>query len=225
MTGYYSYITGERLLLMSRTRMSPATRARLEGKRVYAPLVAKTHRVTVDIKTGARTVETTDHIELMRPRPKAIAKKPKKAPEYEGPEREEGAIVKAEIAAMVARVSEMTFPWLATLTEKFIADVTRLQAVFCEVYNEIEPDAKSPLTISRLKTRDRSKPIAWARSVCVLLCRQILGGSEPNIARLFGYADHTSARHSIDNAPRYMRAEPVLAEVHARVLARYEAQQ
>jgi len=225
MTGYYSYITGERLLLMSRTRMPPATRARLEGKRIYSPLVAKTHRVTVDIKTGARTVETTDHIELMRPRPKAIAKPPKKAPEYEGPDQEEGAIVKAEIAAMVARVSEMTFPWLATLTEKFIADVTRLQAVFCDVYNEIQSDAAAPLTISRLKKRDRTKTVAWARSVCVLLCRQILGGSEPNIARLFGYADHTSARHSIDSAPRYMRAEPVLAEVHARVLARYEAQQ
>ena len=225
MTGYYSYITGERLLLLSRTRMSPATRARLEGRRIYAPMVAKTHRVTVDIKTGARTVETTDHIELMRPRPKASAKPPKKAPEYEGPDQEEGAIVKAEIAAMVARVSEMTFPWLATLTEKFIADVTRLQAVFCEVYNEIQPDAKAPLTISRLKKRDRTKTVAWARSVCVLLCRQILGGSEPNIARLFGYADHTSARHAFDNAPRYMLAVPVLAEVHARVLARYEAQQ
>lgn len=225
MTGYYSYITGERLLLLSRTRMSPATRARLEGRRIYAPMVAKTHRVTVDIKTGARTVETTDHIELMRPRPKASAKPPKKAPEYEGPDQEEGAIVKAEIAAMVARVSEMTFPWLATLTEKFIADVTRLQAVFCDVYNEIQSDAAAPLTISRLKKRDRTKTVAWARSVCVLLCRQILGGSEPNIARLFGYADHTSARHSIDSAPRYMRAEPVLAEVHARVLARYEAQQ
>lgn len=225
MTGHYSYITGQRAALLARTRMSPATRARLEGRRVYAPLVAKTHRVTVDIKTGARTVETTDHIELMRPRPKAVAKKPKKAFEYEGPDQEEGAIVKAEIAAMVVRMSELKFPWLATLTEKFIADVTRLQAVFCEVYNEIEPDAKASLTISRLKKRDRTKTVAWARSVCVLLCRQILGGSEPNIARLFGYADHTSARHAFDNAPRYMIAVPVLAEVHARVLARYEAQQ
>lgn len=225
MTGHYSYITGERLLLLSRTRMSPATRARLEGKRVYAPLVAKTHRVTVDIKTGARTVETTDHIELMRPRPKAVAKKPKKAFEYEGPDQEEGAIVKMEIAALVARKAELVRPWVCTLTEHFIRDVTRLQTVFCEVYNEIQPDAKTPLTISRLKKRDRSKPLAWARSVCVLLCRKVHGGSEPNIARLFGYGDHTSVRHAFDSAPRYMRNDPVLAEVHARVLARYEAQQ
>lgn len=225
MTGHYSYITGQRLLLQSRTRMPPSLRAKLEGKRVYAPLVAKTHRVTVDIKTGARTVETTDHVEMMRPRPKAAAKKLKLAPEYEGPDLEEGAIVKAEIAAMVARVSEMTFPWLATLTEKFITDVTRLQAVFCEVYNEIDPDTPSLLTISRLKKRERTKPLAWARSVCVLLCRKIHGGSETNIARLFGYMDHTSARHSIDSAPRYMSAVPALAETYARVLARYEAQQ
>lgn len=225
MTGHYSYITGQRAALLARTRMSPATRARLEGRRVYAPLVAKTHRVTVDIKTGARTVETTDHIELMRPATTAGANQPEVAPECEGPDQEEVAIVKMEIAALVARKAELERPWVCTLTEHFIRDATRLQAVFCEVYNEIQPDAKAPLTISRLKKRDRSKPVAWARSVCVLLYRKIHGGSEPNIARLFGYSDHTSVRHAFDSAPRYMSVEPVLAEVHARVLARYEAQQ
>lgn len=223
MSGHYTHLVERRDAILASARMTPEARARAMGQRVQR-MVAKEHRITVDLSTQARTVETTNYI-VVRPAATVGTNQPEMAPEYEGPDQEEVAIVKMEIAALVARKAELERPWVCTLTEHFIRDATRLQAVFCEIFNEIQPDAKAPLTISRLKKRDRSKPVAWARSVCVLLYRKLHGGSEPNIARLFGYADHTSARHSIDSAPRYMRAEPVLAEVHARVLARYEAQQ
>lgn len=223
MSGYYKHLVEHRDAILASARMTPEARARAMGKRVTR-MVAKEHRITINLATQARTVETTDYIEMMRarPRPKAGTSD---APEYEGPDREEDAIVKVEIAALVARKAELERPWVCTLTEHFIRDVTRLQSVFCEVYNELRPDAKKPHTIDMIKKRDRSKPFTVPRSVCVLLCRKILGGSEPNIARLFGFGDHTSVRHAFGAALRYMSADPALAETYARVLARYEAQQ
>lgn len=70
MTGHYLHLVEKRDAVLSSTRMSKEARARALGTRLHPPIVAKSHTVSIDLKTGTRTVETTDYGELMRARPK-----------------------------------------------------------------------------------------------------------------------------------------------------------
>lgn len=229
MTGHYSYVTGQRAALLARTRMPAHLRDRLEGKRVYAPIVAKDHRVTVNCKTGERTVETVDHIERMRPRPKAV-EGPKTAPtppppkpKYVSIDSEEAAYIKAETAKLVAHMSDMKMPWCARLTVTTITEVARVMAVFVQEFNAVRCDGGDPRTIADLTRSNRARPHSWARSVCIALCARLVEVSFNNLGNLFGGRDHTSILYSVRMAPEYMAKTPVLADVHARVLARFES--
>jgi chromosomal replication initiation ATPase DnaA len=66
-----------RKAVLANCRLSREARARILGGVVYR-LPAKEHRIVVDIKAGTRTVETKDHAELMRPRPRAEIPEPRR---------------------------------------------------------------------------------------------------------------------------------------------------
>jgi hypothetical protein len=76
-----------------------------------------------------------------------------------------------------------------------------------------------------LVCKARRRDISWPRHVCMDLVRRICRVSYPKIGREFGRRDHTTVMHAIWTAPAHMVVWPVLADVHARVLAEFEVKQ
>lgn len=105
--------------------------------------------------------------------------------------------------------------------------IAEVQAAFCRAFNELGGDVGGePITHAHLVSQRRSRAQAWPRHACILLVRQICGGpSLPKIAKAFGGRDHTSVMHALQKAPERMIEVPLLASVHAKVLADFEAQQ
>lgn len=79
MTGHYQYLVETRDAVLSTARMSQAARARAMGKPIPPPVATKSHRVTVDLRTGERTVTTAERT-TTKPRPKPTKiRKPRRA--------------------------------------------------------------------------------------------------------------------------------------------------
>jgi hypothetical protein len=101
-----------------------------------------------------------------------------------------------------------------------------VQDAFCKAFNAAGGQAgfDEPYTIEHLQSERRSAVLARPRHVCMALCRTIcVGQSLPSIGRAFGHKDHTSVMHGVRRAVVHRAADPVLAAVHAKVLAAFEA--
>jgi chromosomal replication initiation ATPase DnaA len=136
---------------------------------------------------------------------------------------DEAEAVKVEVAHLNRHLASMDYPGAVRLTVQVIEDVTRIQAIFVEEYNAVMPHTGPAYSIPDLKRPNRTPTYTRARSVCAALCRRYTDASLNNLGKMFGGMDHTSIIHAIRRTPSYMAMHPILAEVHARVVARVEA--
>ena len=54
------------------------------------------------------------------------------------------------------------------------------------------------VTPEQLKSKKRSRDIAFPRQVAMYLCRELTGMSLPRIGQVFGNRDHTTVMHACD---------------------------
>ena len=54
------------------------------------------------------------------------------------------------------------------------------------------------VTPEQLKSKKRSREIAFPRQVAMFLCRELTGMSLPRIGQVFGGRDHTTVMHACD---------------------------
>jgi hypothetical protein len=181
-----------------------------------APIVARarSHRITVNCKTGEKTVETIDTTPKKRRRVEVVTQ----------PEPTPLEKAQAEIASLRARLghAHRRLDLEETVTRHAIEDIQKL---FCAELAAADYTKGGPAyTIETLKSPRRSRPVAWPRQVCVALVRHLCQwASLPRIGHAFGGRDHTTVMHSCARAPAIMEADPILRDVHAKVLAAFEA--
>jgi hypothetical protein len=103
--------------------------------------------------------------------------------------------------------------------------IIEVQETFCGVLRDggylIED---RPYTFNDLVCRTNRPPHTEARHICMDLVRRLTMATLASIASSFGYSDHTTVRYALARARVYMAANPMLADVHAKVLAHFEGQ-
>jgi hypothetical protein len=189
----------------------------LYGDYAYrAPVAAhaRSHRITVNCKTGEKTIEAIDTAPKKRRRVEVTAQ-----PELTPLEK-----AQAEIASLRARLGHAyrQLDLEATITRHAIEDIQKL---FCAELGAADyMRGGRPYTIEDLKSPRRSRHMASPRQVCVALVRHLCQwASLPKIGHAFGGRDHTTVMHSCARAPAILEADPILRDVHAKVLAAFEA--
>lgn len=159
---------------------------------------AKTHRITVDLKTGTITTETVA-ADVPPPRPPRFLKPA--APVVPPPPL--GVLESPEAAK--PDIFDIQSAFLAALAEEsYTVD-------------------GSPYTLEDLRSPRRSRKYAWPRHVCIALARRICKSeSFPEIAKAFGRRDHTTAMHACKRLPQHLESDPRLAGVYERVVIAFE---
>lgn len=125
------------------------------------------------------------------------------------------AAKRRELTGLNAKLIVKHGPQIIDVQEEFCRLV-------CEAGYEIE---KRPYTFNDLVCKSNQHPHVEPRHICMDLVRRICAATLADIARAFNYRDHTSAKYALCRAPVHMAAVPMLAEVHAKVLAHFEAKQ
>jgi hypothetical protein len=104
------------------------------------------------------------------------------------------------------------------------ATIEDVQQAFCDLlWDEGYALAGRRLSINDLKAHYRGRPHAWPRHVCMDLASRICRQSSTDLGRAFGGRDHTSVLNAFRRVPHHLAEWPVLAAVHAKVLAAFEA--
>lgn len=81
-----------------------------------------------------------------------------------------------------------------------------------------------PYGLMELKCERRSRAYSWPRQVCMDLVRRLCPASLPKIGKAFGGKDHTTVMCAVKRTPHHLAEDPLLAGIHAKVLAHFEAQ-
>lgn len=104
--------------------------------------------------------------------------------------------------------------------------ILHIQETFCGLLRDAGYIIEGrPYTFNDLVCRTNKTPHVEPRHICMDLVRRLTMATLAAIGRSFNYSDHTSVRHALSRAPVYMAANPMLADVHAKVLAHFEAKQ
>lgn len=130
----------------------------------------------------------------------------------------------ADLRAMVAALQAQLESAITAEAEKLIkrrhspADVIN---VFLMFYNR---GRVVQWTIDHLRSPRRARDHTIPRHVCIWLVKKLCSHySLPQIGRLFGNRDHTTAMHAIARAPFWLLIEPALKEAADATLARFGA--
>lgn len=101
--------------------------------------------------------------------------------------------------------------------------VNNVMRQFVSEYNALATiEDRALLDLVDLFSPRRNRFVAWARQVCMSLCRDLCkGASLPMIGRAFGGKDHTTVMHACRVAPERMISRPDLAAVADRVRAHF----
>lgn len=121
------------------------------------------------------------------------------------------AAKKHQLAGLIRRVTLKRGPQILEVQEAFVRLVR-------ESGYEIEG---RPYTFNDLVCRSNQDPHVPPRHVCMDLARQLTMETLADIARGFGYTDHTSVKHALGRAAAHMEKLPMLADVHAKILAQF----
>lgn len=102
--------------------------------------------------------------------------------------------------------------------------IAEVQKAFCDAFNASTTAlGGQPYSVVDLASARRSQAMARPRMVCMDLVRRLCPVSYPMIGKAFGGRDHTTVMHAIQRAPLILADSPLLEEVHAKVLAQFEA--
>jgi hypothetical protein len=186
----------ERLGIVEERQAARALLARLKPRRPYVE--PKVHYIDVDLaKPAERTVSK------ISPRPPVAT-----------------APIEVEPIA----------PPVEPVTQDITIDI--VQAAFLDALWDAGYRLKTRrYTREDLACKARSRIYSWPRHVCIHLVRNIVPGpikgcmSYPTIGRAFGRMDHTSVMHAMWQTPSHLIEWPVLADVHAKVLAAFKVPQ
>lgn len=91
-------------------------------------------------------------------------------------------------------------------------------------YERIQHEIAKHFGLSRrnLLARDRHKTSARARQLAILICRDSLGMSYPELGRAFGNRDHTTAMSAVRKARRELSRDGVwrddLRSIHRAIM-------
>lgn len=141
---------------------------------------------------------------------------------------------KDDIAALRATVTALTS--LLTQRERELADALdqimpdRKRIKIADVMAKFVKVARAegcmvgarPYAPADLLAPRRSQSTSTPRHVCMDLAHRITGVSTTLIGRAFGGLDHTSVLHGLRRTPEHIAISPLLAIVHAKVLAAFE---
>lgn len=201
MTGHYAYLVQQRDAILSTTRVSAADRARIAGRSTPPPAApVKTAPqptlAAVSARLAALTIKVTE---------------------------KETAL--AELDALIALRKRQ----LGRMAGK--ADVERgpgiidVQRVFCDRLRGAGYMVEGrPYSFNDLICRTNHTPHVEPRHVCIDLVRRLTTQTLITIATAFSYGDHTAVKYALGKTPHYLANRPMLANVHAKVLAHFGAQ-
>lgn len=132
----------------------------------------------------------------------------------------------AEIEAQIAAKKRELRDLGARVAFKLAPEIIHIQEAFCGLLRDAGYLIEGRLyTFNDLVCRSNHTPHVEPRHVCIDLARRITTPTLVSIAKAFGYRDHTSVKHALQQAPGFLAGNPMLAEVHAKVLALFQAQQ
>lgn len=96
-----------------------------------------------------------------------------------------------------------------SLAQSVLKSITEVNSrvISIELIQKLVADHYS-LKVSELKAKDNSRRIAEPRQVAMYLCKQLTGGSLPQIGREFGGKHHTTVLHSIRKIERLRQKDP-----------------
>lgn len=97
--------------------------------------------------------------------------------------------------------------------------IASVQRVFLKILHDA---GYRRLTIGDLMSTYRGRPYSWPRQICIALARRLCLASTTTLGKAFGNRDHTTVMHALRVADKHMAEWPILAAVHAQVLAAFE---
>lgn len=104
--------------------------------------------------------------------------------------------------------------------------IAQVQRAFCDAMAEAGYTIESrPYGMRDLLSPLRPNRISHPRHVCIDLISRICRVSSTAIGKQFFNLDHTSVLHAFKRTPHHLARDPLLAAVHAQVLAHFEAKQ
>lgn len=194
--GHVAYLNAKRDAGLARVRC-PRARARILGV-PYALPPAKEHRITVNCRTGERTVETVEAPTPQKPNP------------FNGPKPAPAMLNEAPRNPHLAPAQAMP-PTPRDIIRSFVAELaaTGFQA------------EGQPLTVDTLLNPRRTRALVVPRHVVMWLTYKLCPHfSLPQLGRVFN-RDHTTIMHAVRRAPTWLIAHPDMREMVDIIQSRF----
>ncbi len=179
-------------------------------------IAVKSHRITVDCaKPEGRIVQSGPP-----PMPMVTPPRKRSPKEIQDALLVRVAALSEQLAAKELEVQELS----AQIFPRQSVTIAQAQQAFLDLLW----DAGYRVEGRRYELNDmigprRARAWSWPRHVCIGLVSRICRVSTPTIGRAFGGLDHTSVMFAIRRAPYRIVDRPILGDVHAKMLALFDA--
>lgn len=129
----------------------------------------------------------------------------------------EGALIR--VVAYSALMNQPVTPELAAEALKDIMPESRPKAISIQ---DIQQEVCNyyRLRVDELKSKKRTKSVAFPRQIAMYLCRELTDHSLPKIGEDFGGRDHTTVIHAHEKISRILKQDPQVEQVINELIKR-----